>query len=131
MKKLTEKEFFEAPRKIQFIYMTEFVGMNFFEEAMREHPEYFPEEIEKKKKWDAIPQEVHDKYWEEMRELDKKLMKDVPPSKGVLYFAINPKEFDEWHEKRDAARKKGWRERKAIHDKFYSQYGIEWTGREL
>lgn len=88
MKDLTEKEFFEAPNKVQYIYMMGMmkraIGSGVYEDAIKEHPEYFPDEVEHTRKWDAIPQDVHDKYWEEYWKLDKEIMKDVPPSKGIF-----------------------------------------------
>lgn len=52
------------------------IGSSTYDKAIKEHPEYFPDEIERIRKWELIPQKVHDKYWEEYWELDKEIMKE-------------------------------------------------------
>lgn len=132
MKDLTEKEFFEAPNKVKYIYMMGMVkhpiSLKTYEDAIKEHPEYFPDEVEHRRKWDAIPQEVHDKYWEEYWELDKEIMKDIPSSKGILGWINDQEGYIEWNKKWDEANEKGKPLREALHKKYYSKYGIEWNG---
>lgn len=132
MKDLTEKEFFEAPSKVQYIYMMGMmkhpIGSSIYEDAIKEHPEYFPDEVEHRRKWDAIPQDVHDKYLEEYWELDKEIMKDVPPSKGIFGWIDDQEGYSEWNKKWTEANEKGKPLREALHKKFYSEYDIEWNG---
>jgi len=133
MKDLTEKEFFEAPSKVQYIYMMGMmkqpIGSSIYEDAIKEHPEYFPDEVEHRRKWDAIPQEVHDKYSEEYWKLDEEVMKDVPPSKGIIGWIDDQEGYSEWNKKWTEANEKAKPLREALHKKFYSEYGIEWNGR--
>lgn len=132
MKYLTEKEFFDAPSKVQYIYMMGMmkipIGSSTYEDVIKEHPEYFPDEVEHRRKWDSIPQEVHDKYWEEYLELDKEIMKNVPPNKGIMGWIDDQEGYSEWNKKRTEAYEKGNTLREALHKKFYSKYGIEWNG---
>jgi hypothetical protein len=132
MKDLTNKEFFEAPNKVQYIYMMGMmkqpIGSSTYEDAIKEHPEYFPDEVEDRRKWDAIPQEIHDKYWEEYWEIDKEVMKDVPPSKGVIGWIDDQEGYNEWNKKWTKANEKAKPLRESLHKKFYSEYGIEWNG---
>lgn len=132
MKDLTEKEFFDAPNKVQFIYMMGMmkhpIGSGIYEDAIKEHPDYFPDEVEHRRKWDAIPQEVHDSYWEEYWKLDKEVMKDVPQSKGIIGWIDDQEGYAEWNKKWTEANEKAKPLRKALHKKFYSEYGIEWNG---
>jgi hypothetical protein len=132
MKDLTGKEFFEAPIIVQYIYIMAMnkqpIGSYIYEDCIKKHPEYFLEEIEHRRKWNAIPQEVHDKYWEEYWELEKQIMKDVLPSKGV-FGGINGQDgYEEWNKKWTEANEKGKPFRELLHKKFYSKYGIEWNG---
>lgn len=129
MKDLTDKEFFEAPNKVQYIYMAAMmnqpIGSNIYEDAIKEHPEYFPDEVEYRRKWDAIPQDVHDKYWEEYWKLDKDVMKNVPPSKGIFGWIDDQEGYAEWNKKWTEANEKAKPLREALHKKFYSKYNIK------
>lgn len=131
MKKLTEQELCDAPRLIQHIYTFGFlekpIGLSTYEEALEKYPEYFPQEIEHRKKWDAIPQKVHDDYWQEYTELNKIIMKDLPESKGISYYMDNMDEFYEWDNKSKELKKKGRHLYKQLHEKYYSKYGIEYV----
>lgn len=55
MKDLTEKEFLAAPAKVQFVYVAaslkQPIGFEMLDSAIRENPEYFPEEVEHRRKW--------------------------------------------------------------------------------
>ena len=88
MKDLTTKEFFEAPSRVQYIFtagmVKQYIGSSLYNKAIEEHPEYFPDEIEHRKKWASIPQKTHDDYWKEYWALDKEIMKDVLDSKGII-----------------------------------------------
>lgn len=132
MKKLTEKEFTKAPRLIQFAYMLSSenipVSSKILGECMEKYPEYFPYEIEAKRKWAAVPQKVHDDYWEQRKILEAETFKDMPPSMGLIGWANNPGAFENWrkeYEKRQSELKPKIR---ALHENFYKKYGIEYNG---
>jgi len=133
MKDLTHKEFEDAPAKVQYIYMCAVmkqpIGSSTYEDAIKEHPEYFHEDVERRKKWEAIPQEVHDAYWKEYWKLDEEIYKNVPHrGKGLLFYAQNSKESAEYKSAWEAANKKALPLRETLHRKFYSKYSIEWNG---
>lgn len=129
MKDLTTKEFFEAPSRVQYIYimgiMKQPIGSSLYNEAIEEHPEYFPDVIEYRKKWVVIPQKAHNDYWEEYWVLDKEVMKNVPDSKGIVHWASNPSDYVEWNKEYTKAKEKGKPLYQELHKKFYSKYGIE------
>ena len=132
MKYLTPKEFSKAPAKIQWLYTMALakqpIGSSTLENAIKEHPEYFPDELEHRRKYDLIPQQVHDDYWKEWRVLIDEMYKEMPPSKGILSCIDDPKGYKEWSIAYEKAKKKQEPLQKALHDKFYHQYGIEWNG---
>lgn len=132
MKDLTEKEFLESPGKVQYIYMMgvieQPISLGTYEDAIQEHPEYFPDETERRKKWNAIPKAVHDKYWEEYWRIHKEIMKDIPPSKGIVGCINDQEGYGEWEKKWTEANKKRNLLLESLHKKFYSEYGIEWSG---
>ncbi len=122
------EDFYKMPAKVQFVHImaasNQPIGISLYQEVLDEHPEYFPEEVEHQKKWRGIPQDVHDAYWKEYWELDKEIMKDVPPSKGLVYYCSHQKESVEYRKKLDEAIEKGKPLRKALHDKYYGKYGV-------
>jgi hypothetical protein len=132
MKKLTREEFLEAPTKVQFLYLMSMlntpVGAKSFEDAIKESPEYFPDELEHRRKWALIPQQVHDDYWKERDVLHKEIFNDMPPSKGIVYWVENPQDYTEWILLYKNLRQIEEPLAEAIHKNHYNQYGIEWNG---
>lgn len=129
MRSLTEEELNNAPIKVQQVYMmlivNQFVSSSLYRECVDKYPDYFPEEVEHKNKWNSIPQEIHDAYWKEYWELEEQIMKDVPPSKGVTGW-INDKEgYNKWYKKWFDAKEKGKPLHEDLHKKYYSKYGID------
>lgn len=59
-------DFLQAPASVQFVKMMAVsgqpIGLETYERALKEGPEYFPDEIEYRRKWALIPQEVKDAY---------------------------------------------------------------------
>ena len=98
------------------------------EHAIKESPEYFPDEIEHRRKWALIPQQVHDDYWKEREILRTKVYKEMPPSKGILGWIDDPKGLEAWHAKWKECRENEKPLAAALHKKFYGQYGVEWSG---
>lgn len=132
-KTLTNKQFEEAPAEVQNVYIHALckipIGTSNFNEAVEKYPEYFPEETELRRKWAAVPQEIQDTYWEEYKKLDKEIYKDVPhKGKGLLFFANNPKEDKEHSIAWNKANEKSKPLKRALHNKYFSKYGIKWNG---
>ena len=132
MKDLTYKELLEAPAKVQLLYTMAMakqpVGMKMLEDAIADHPEYFPDELEHRRKWALIPQQVHDDFWKEREILRTEMYKEMPPSKGILGWINDPKGYEEWNIAYEKCRKAEEPLAAALHKKFYGQYGIEWNG---
>lgn len=63
------KDFLNAPSSVQFVkmmaVMEQPIGLEMYERALKDGPEYFPEEIEYRSKWALIPKEVKDAYSKE------------------------------------------------------------------
>ncbi len=134
MKDLTYEDLITAPTRVQFLYLAairnEPVGSQMIEDAIKESPEYFQEELEYKRKWALVPQSVHDEYWAAREELGKEIYKDMPPSKGIIGWAAD-KDFDGYNKWSDAYNKCREIEKplaEEIHRKFYGEYGIEFSG---
>ena len=104
------------------------VGMSLYLNIVNEYPEYFPVEAEHHRKWDLIPQEVHNQYNKEYLEAYNKYMSDLPhDGKGIMYFIRNPKEYTEWSKAYNDAIEKAKPHLDAIHKKHYSKYNITLT----
>ncbi len=80
------------------------VGSSFYDEVITEYPEYFPVEAERKRKWDAIPQSVHDAHWKELQEFTDELWKDQPKSGGIMSWINNTEEHQAWKRAYDKLR---------------------------
>lgn len=132
MKDLTYKELVEAPTNIKYIYLMalskQAVGSKIIEDAISEYPEYFPDELEHRRKWALIPQQVHKEYWKERESLRTRIYKELPPSKGIIGWSKDPKGYKRWLEAYEKCRKVEEPLAAALHKKFYNQYNIEWNG---
>jgi hypothetical protein len=132
MKILSKEEFDEAPNIIQYVYMMgvmkKAIGSKMYDQAISEHPEYFPDEISHRNNWLKVPEEVHNAYWAEYLALHKEVTKDVPPSLGIFGWADNPEAYVEWINAYRSAEEGAKGRYKELHDKHYSKYGIKFKG---
>lgn len=129
MKNLTIKELEEAPSIVQFIYQMSVIkqplGIAMIEEAMRDYPEYFPRELDHRRKWALIPASVHEEYEKERELLRLEMYKDMPESKGLLGWIRSPTSFQEWNKKYSECYDKEKSLAIELYAKYYSEYGIQ------
>jgi hypothetical protein len=132
MKSLTNKQLEEAPLLIQQIHFTWMIGRpigsSTYEKAIADHPEYFPDEVEAKRKWDLVPQEVHDKYLEEYWQVHREIFKDVTDGGGFMDTINNSSAHQAWRKANDEAYAKMKPLEKKLHNKYYLKYGIKYNG---
>ena len=131
MNKLSYKEFEDAPEIVKYLHIAAFykipVGSSLYEDAMEKHPEYFSEEIERKKKWEAIPQDVRDAYFKELCKTEDEVFDKLPyAGMGILFYAQHPKEADAHSKSWEKANKELNPIRRKIHDKYFAKYGIKY-----
>jgi hypothetical protein len=129
MKDLTPEELNAAPPVIQYMWSMAFcrqaIGMSIFEEAIANYPEYFPEEVAHRKLHDSIPQHVHEEYLREYREMHSEVYKDLPPSKGIIGWSLDPHGYAEWVKAYDKAALVAKDREKEIFNRHYKQYGLK------
>lgn len=125
----------EIPNIVLFVYGSSYfnipIGSKILERAITEHPEYFPDEVEYRRKWSLIPKEVHDGFYKELQEVRQEFFSSLPnlsPSKGIIYWMDHPDELDEWQKNQREAENKFLPISKKIHNKYYKKYGIKWNG---
>ena len=102
------------------------VGSEFYYKTVNNNPDHFPEEYTAIKKWEAVPQEAKDAYWEEYLKLDKELHADEPEggSGGIFEQMNNTERAQKWNKwynevywpKHEVMEKK-------LHKKHYGKYG--------
>lgn len=123
MRTLTTAELDSAPTEIQFLYtcgvMKIPVGTSIVNKAMEQHPEYFPDEIENKKKWEMVPKSATDEYFKEYHEIWKDHYKDIGLSPG-----IGSPDFLEWYKKSVKIGPIPEDKMAALNEKHYGVYGI-------
>ena len=128
MKDLSYSELLEAPSAVQYIHMmgtiNQPIGCSFFDETVAKYPEYFPDEIESKRKWDLVPQSVRDTYWKEYWEFREKLWENEPKPVGIMGCVNNTKEYKKWAKAYKRLRPLEKKKEKELHEKHYSKYGI-------
>ena len=112
----------DLPSKILYLYVTSSsntpVGMSFYEECMAEYPEYFEEELNWRKIYSEIPQEVHDAYNEDFNKKSNWQGKHL--GNGIVYSIEHQKEVDEEFKLSD----KIHGTYTEIWNKHYSKYGL-------
>ena len=124
LEELTWERLENAPSLVQFIWACSInkrpIGMSLYDEAIEKHPEYFPEEVEHRRKWDLIPEEVHEAYRKEYWEMVNEIEKDLPEKTGLMGAVFNDEYHKEWSKLQPLIREK----EKEIHNKHYKKYGI-------
>lgn len=133
MKNLTQSELLRAPVKVQYIYrmalFNQPVSNSYFEETVKLYPDYFPDEVEYRKKWDLIPQSVHDAYNSEMQILRNEMYKKLTPvTTGIFALVKDSDVLEEWGKFYDECRRKEIPLAMELHKKHYGAYGIVWNG---
>lgn len=121
----------KLPAIIQYIlaasYLNQAIGSWAYEKAIKEHPEYFVDELIARSKWALVPQLDKDAYCHELSERTVKLYADCGDSGGVFEWANNtPKsiDFNECIKGKEGEYKIIQRE---VHDKYLSVYDIDFT----
>jgi hypothetical protein len=118
----------KTPHKVLYVQMCAMsnipIGMSLYDEVLSEYPEYFPEEVEHKKKWESVPQEVKDAYWKEYWKFHETLWKNEPKSGGLLAYINDTDESKKFNEAYKRLRPLEEAKEKELHKKYYSKYGI-------
>ena len=135
MKHLTDAELKVAPQDVLYIYMSSlatahgfptFIGSSQLERAIKNHPEYFPDEVEHRRKWASVPEEVkqaHDAEYERRYAL---LRPGFTPWTGVGIMALarrTPEAIAYEAMIKDTAKAAGAM-RREVHNQFYGPYGL-------
>jgi len=128
MKELSIKEFNEAPHIIQYItimaHLKQPLGSRIIEKAVFEYPQYFPEELEHRKKWENVPDEVKESYFKEISELFREYFNNGE-RKGIVYWATHPDEYKNHEEEDKKLLETLERKEKEIEVKYLSKYGLK------
>jgi|GEM_PF-6625084 len=125
-----------TPSSVLFVKMAAYfnmpIGLETFERALKDGPEYFPEEIEYRRKWDAIPQEVKDAYFAEsslykLHNYDGSEPEIIRNWPGII--SATDDEFKAWNEYHDSEAYKNKvkaQEQKDIecYNKHFAKYGL-------
>jgi len=112
-------------------------GISDWRQAVIENPNFMQKEYDHLVKFEAIPEEVHTAYFDELH-LALKPLEDVlwagSPSKGIIYMVMHPEYQAEWEEQ--MKRREGILEtqkedrlkiHKRMHRKYYYEYGISFN----
>lgn len=122
---LLNKSLEEVPHLVAFIFLAAAskipIGHALYEQALKDHPEYFEEELEYRRKWEAIPESVHEQYQKAIDALPKE---EMPESKGMVYWSRNPQEYQEWVKVTAPIFKRQERRERNLFNFFYGPYGI-------
>ena len=132
MKDLSYSELVNAPSIIQYIYIASVqnqpIGMSIYEEAMKSYPQFFKEELELRRRWDAVPEHIKEQYFDAMAKMYKTFDEKTPfHGKGIMFFANNPDKFSQQMFYVESQRPLKIDEGKKIHNQFLSSFGIQFN----
>lgn len=99
------------------------IGMDTYNKTYK-YPKYFPEECERKRKLDSVPERIMKMYDAEMSELWASLWNTQEQGDGLLALINNPEKMRKWEEEYDAREKIRTQREKEIHDKYLKAYGL-------
>ena len=119
----------DVPALVSFINMCAAmgipVGTTLYDRALTDHPKYFPEAIAHRKRWDAIPKEVHEEYRAATANMFSDRTAHEYGGKGLVWYINHPKEYDEYRAWQQEMQPEWDAEDKVIHDKYYKAHGVE------
>ena len=100
------------------------IGIRLYEETITEYPEYFTREVEIRKKWASIPEEVHEQHRNELNNFRSELWKDSPPPGGIMSAINNDENYQKWSKSYEERRPLEIKKEEELHKKYYSKYGV-------
>jgi len=131
MKPLTIEELSNAPGIVQLVYLSSInktpIGISTYEQALKDYPEYFPQEVKRRKQWVDIPIELRNGYMRECSEHFQSVLGDLE-SKGILYYCDHPEEHKEFQRKLSTRLELLRIVEKHLWDKYFGDYDIEYNG---
>ena len=83
------------------------------------------DEIKWKKKWELIPDSVHECYIRAYESLMTEILKNIPDSKGLIYWITHPEEYKQWHSYYQEVLENAKPKFDALYNWYYGPYGIE------
>lgn len=132
MKRLSKEELQKAPVIIQQMHHMALANLPMmmahsrYMSLVADYPEYFPDVIERRRKWAAIPDEVHAEYKKKSEEL-REALEHLRPNYTMGMHEWLDEDGDAFlqHKTYSEAHKNQRDERIALHRSTYSPYGIE------
>lgn len=113
------------------------VGASHWRRVVIDNPSWFPDDYDHIVKYSAIPEEVHDAFWVERKQLLQPLEEELPGLRGgmgILHLLQHPddkQEHDRLWKLHWDARKEQLPQRiaieKKLHRKYYYEYGIKFN----
>ncbi len=123
-----KKKFDNAPHLVKFIQMAAMsgtpIGASLYDEAIEKHPEYFPKEVELKRKWESIPENIMLCYKKECEFAHEEAYKGLPENKGLVYWVNNKEEFTRFYTLLGECSEKHKELLRQINEKYLKPYGI-------
>jgi len=104
------------------------VGCSQVDKAMELYPEYFPVEVEYRRKMSMVPKQVSDAHMTELMALHNWWFSELPDStKGLWYYSQHPEEWQDHWAASEALHKKYDKEEmeRRLWNKYYTLYGLK------
>ena len=134
MRELSWEEIQKAPPLVQQVQMCAMmnipIGSSAYEEAIEKHPDYFPEEVEHRRKWASVPQEVKDAHDAEAKIIFNKYWEAAPPlgNHGLIAQIRDTeakKQLKAWQAYNDKTRPLQKKEEDDLYDRYFNEYGLK------
>ena len=123
-----QNDFINKPSLVQHVEWHKRLGqplpMSIYEEAISKHPEYFPKEVELRRKWDSVPIHIIEAYKRECLDVTEKVFANLPPQKGFLYWSEHKEEYLAFNDSFSKCMAEEKKLHKEIYDKYLTPYGL-------
>lgn len=133
MKDLSWEEQHSAPPLVIQIYWMARVGIpigiSLHDEAIEKHPEYFPEEVELRKKWALVPKKLEEQWLNKVVAINRKYREAAPPlPEGGLMAIVRAtdenKKMIAWRAYWDDAHEVQKKEENELFNRMFNEYGL-------
>ncbi len=113
----------DMPMEVFAFKLQQFYGSAQMNRMIEKYPEWFPEEVEHRRKWALVPEEVKDAHVKEWMVAYNEATGAIPAG-GIMAHIMDSEYSRNWHQKYSEAMEKLKPIEKAIHEKHYGKYGL-------
>lgn len=108
--------------------IVQYMGLKQYNKMLDDFPELYPKEVEYRRKFNAVPQEVWDAYYKESFAIDEFYNQNRPhPNIGIFGMMNSPDKAKEIYDYQDSTYAERIAKKRLVHQKHLGKYNLEFN----